>query len=61
MTSRSRNSILIGVTFVIVGVVYAVLAPVFGYRIEWAGVTMLGALGAALAIMAYVLTAGSSD
>jgi uncharacterized membrane protein len=61
MTSRRRNSIVIGVTFVIVGAVYAAFAPVFGYHIEWAGVTMLGALGVALGIMAYVLTSGSSD
>ena len=37
------------------------LAPVFGYKIEWAGATMLIALGAALGIMVFVLTSGSSD
>jgi hypothetical protein len=61
MTSRRRNSILIGVTFVAVALVYWYAAPILGYHIEWAGVTMLTALGAALGIMAYVLTSGSSD
>ena len=61
MTTRQRNAIAIGVTFVVIAVAYGGLAPVFGYRIEWAGVTMLFALGAALGIMSYVLTSGSSD
>jgi malic enzyme len=61
VTSRTRNSLLIGVAFVVTAALYAGLAPVLGYPIEWAGVTMLGALGAALGIMSYVLTAGSSD
>ena len=37
------------------GVAYGALAPVFGYQVEWAGVTMLIALGAALGIMFFVL------
>ena len=61
MTTRQRNSIVIGVTFVVIAVAYGGLAPFFGYGIEWAGVTMLFALGAALGIMSYVLTSGSSD
>jgi hypothetical protein len=61
MTSRRRNSIIIGATFAVVGVGYAALAPLLGYHIEWAGVTMLFALGWALGIMSYVLTSGSGD
>ena len=61
MTSRTRNSVIIGVSFVVIAAAYGALAPVAGYRIEWAGVTMLGALGVALGIMAYVLSSGSSD
>ena len=61
MSSRRRNSIVIGVTFVVIAALYGGLAPVLGYRIEWAGVTMLGALGVALGILSYVLTSGSSD
>lgn len=61
MNHRRRNSIVIGVTFVIVAFAYWYLAPVLGYRIEWAGVTMLFALGWALGIMSYVLTSGSGE
>ncbi|HEX8025160.1 MAG TPA: hypothetical protein VF484_03040 [Candidatus Limnocylindrales bacterium] len=61
MTTRRRNSLIIGATFVIIAIVYGGLAPVLGYKIEWAGVTMLFALGFALGIMSYVLTSGSSD
>ena len=61
MKTRQRNSLVIGATFVIIAIVYGGLAPVFGYKIEWAGVTMLFALGFALGIMSYVLTSGSSD
>ena len=61
MTARQRNSLVIGATFVVIAIVYGALAPVFGYRIEWAGVTMLFALGFAIGILSYVLTSGSSD
>jgi hypothetical protein len=56
---RSRNAVAIGITFLIVGLAYLFLADPLGYRIEWAGVTMLVALGAAMGLMAYVLVAGS--
>jgi fatty acid desaturase len=55
MTGRHRNAIIIAIACVVTGVLYGGLAPVFGYRIEWAGVTMLIALGAALGIMFFVL------
>jgi len=61
VTTRTRNSLAIGISFVITAVLYAGLANPLGYRIEWAGATMLAALGVALGIMAYVLTSGSSD
>lgn len=61
MTTRRRNSILIGITFVVIATLYAGLAPVLGYRIEWAGVTLLGALGVAIGVLSYVLSSGSSD
>jgi len=61
MTRRSRNAIAIGVTFIVLAIGYAALAPVLGYHIEWAGVTMLFALGWAIGIMSYVLTSGSGD
>ena len=55
-----RNVAILGIGFVSTGVLYALGAVPLGYEIEWAGVTMLGALGVAISIMAYVLIAGSS-
>jgi hypothetical protein len=56
-----RNAALVGIIFVVVGVLYWALAVPLGYHIEYAGVTMLAVLGIAMAIMAYVLIAGSSN
>jgi hypothetical protein len=61
MSGRARNPIIIGLAFVITGIAYGVLAVPLGYHVEYAGVTLLSALGVALGILAYVLTAGSSD
>ncbi len=61
MSTRRRNSIIIGITFVVIATIYGGLAPVMGYRIEWAGVTLLAALGVALGTLTYVLSSGSSD
>ena len=61
MLRRHRNAIIIGITCVVLGGLYGALAPVFGYHVEWAGVTMLIALGAALGIMFGVLEAGLRD
>jgi hypothetical protein len=55
-----RNVVVIGIGFVAVAAIYALGAVPLGYHIEWAGVTMLGALGVAMGLMAYVLIAGSS-
>ncbi|MEO8469103.1 MAG: hypothetical protein ABI573_05500 [Chloroflexota bacterium] len=55
-----RNVAIIGVAFIAIGALYALGAVPLGYHIEWAGVTMLGALGIAMSLMAYVLIAGSS-
>jgi hypothetical protein len=58
-----RYAIVIGVAWVVLAVGFYLAAPALGYRAEeqWAGTTMLFALGAAMGIMAYVLTSGSSD
>ena len=61
MLRRHRNSLIIGASSVVLAVLYGALAPVFGYHIEWAGVTMLIALGVALGIMVGVLEAGLGD
>ena len=58
---HTRNVAIIGAGFIVVGALYALGAVPLGYHIEWAGVTMLGALGVAMAIMAYVLIAGSTE
>ncbi len=55
-----RNVVILGIAFISVSALYALGAVPLGYEIEWAGVTMLGALGVAISIMAYVLIAGSS-
>jgi uncharacterized membrane protein YozB (DUF420 family) len=56
---RSRNALAILVLFVVVGVAYMAFADPFGYHIEWAGVTMLVTLGAAMGLMVYVLVNGT--
>jgi hypothetical protein len=56
-----RYSIIIGVTFVVVAIVYWV-APYLGSgQIDYAGVTMLAATGIAMGLMFYVLFAGSQE
>jgi uncharacterized membrane protein (DUF485 family) len=61
MLRRHRNSLIIGLSSIVLATIYGALAPVFGYHIEWAGVTMLIALGVALGIMVGVLEAGLGD
>ena len=58
MLRRSRNAIIIGIACVVLAVAYGGLAEPFHYKIEWAGVTMLVALGAAMGIMVAVLDTG---
>ncbi|MEO8437468.1 MAG: hypothetical protein ABI562_03355 [Chloroflexota bacterium] len=60
-----RNAALVGILFVVIAIVYLVIPVVDGLSItiyELAtGTTLLLFLGVAMAIMAYVLVAGSSD
>jgi hypothetical protein len=56
-----RNSIAVGLIFVIIAVVYWVVPTIGGWHVDYAGTTMLIALGAAMALMAYVLIAGSHE
>ena len=53
MIIRPRYTLLVGALFIAVGIVYGFLSH------DWAGVTMLLALGIAMALMAYVLVSGS--
>ena len=56
-----RNAALVGIIFVVIAFVYWAL-PYFGhFHVDYAGFTMLAVLGVAMAIMAYVLVAGSSN
>lgn len=54
-----RNALLAGALFVGVAAGFWFFANPLGYAIDFAGVTMLFALGIAMALMAYVLIAGS--
>jgi hypothetical protein len=50
---RPRFTLLAGALFITLAIVYGVLSH------DWGGVTMLGALGVAVTLMAYALVAGS--
>jgi lipopolysaccharide export LptBFGC system permease protein LptF len=56
-----RNAALVGIIFIVIGFLYWALAKIGDYHIDFAGVTMLGVLGIAMALMAYVLIAGSPN
>jgi sugar phosphate permease len=58
---KPRYALIVGLVFVVLGGAYFA-AINLGNAVEgvdWAGITMLIALGAAMALMAYVLIAGS--
>jgi hypothetical protein len=56
-----RYAALVGIIFVVIGFVYWVVPYVGGWHLDYAGVTMLAVLGIAMALMAYVLVAGSPN
>jgi hypothetical protein len=56
-----RNAIFVGLIFVAVGFGYWLVPYLGGWHIDYAGVTMLAALGIAMGLMAYVLIAGSPN
>ena len=56
-----RNAAIVGIIFVVIAAIYWAV-PYFGnWHLDYAGVTMLGVLGIAMALMAYVLVAGSPN
>jgi len=61
MLGRYRNAMIIAVGSVVLAIAYGGLAETFGYRPEWAGVTMLIALGVALGLMVAVLDTGEGS
>jgi heme/copper-type cytochrome/quinol oxidase subunit 1 len=59
-----RNAAMVGIIFVIIGIVYYAVPAAEGLNLTYdiaAGTTLLVFLGVAMAIMAYVLVAGSTD
>lgn len=58
-----RNAALLGVIFIVIAIVYLVVPAVMDQNMVnmniYAGVTLLLALGIAMAIMAYVLAVGT--
>ena len=60
-----RNAALVGILFIVIAVVYYAVPTIEGLTVNYddiaSGTTMLVFLGVAMAIMAYVLVAGSSD
>ncbi len=57
---KPRRVAVVGIFFVVVAVIYFAAAGLLGYSVDFAGVTMLVALGASMSIMFYVLVAGQS-
>lgn len=56
-----RKAAIVGIVFVVIALVYwAFPTLVDPQHVDYAGITMLAALGAAMSIMAYVLFAGLS-
>jgi len=56
-----RNAIIVGLIFTVIGFIYWGVQSVAGWPVDYAGTTMLILLGVAVAIMAYVLIAGSPN
>ena len=54
-----RNAAIVGILFVVIAVVFWAVPYFGGWHVDYAGVTMLAVLGIAMALMAYVLIAGS--
>ena len=55
-----RNAALVGVAFVVLAIIFWAVPTYGGWHVDYAGATMLVFLGAAMALLAYVLVAGSS-
>lgn len=60
-----RNAALVGIVFVVIAAIFWIVPTSQGLTVSYddvaAGTTMLLFLGVAMAIMAYVLIAGSTD
>lgn len=56
-----RNSIFVGLLFVVIAIIYWAVPTIGGWHVDYAGITMLIALGVAMSLMAYILIAGSHE
>ena len=56
-----RNAAIVGIIFVVIAAIYWGAPEILGGHVDYAGITMLAVLGIAMAIMAYVLVAGSTS
>jgi hypothetical protein len=56
-----RYALIVGVVFVVAAIAYWVTPYLGNGHIDYAGITMLGALGIAMGLMFYVLIAGSPN
>ena len=56
-----RNAAAVGLLFIVVGALFWAVPTLGGWEVDYAGTTMLLFLGVAMAIMAYVLVAGSPN
>lgn len=56
-----RNAVFVGLLFVIIAVIYWAVPTIGGWHVDYAGTTMLLALGVAMSLMFYVLIAGSHE
>ena len=56
-----RNAALVGIVFLVISFLFWAVPTMGGWHVDYAGVTMLFALGIAMAMMAYVLVAGSRE
>ncbi len=54
-----RNAAIVGIIFVVTAAIYWAAPTFLAGKAEYAGITMLAVLGIAMAVMAYVLVAGS--
>jgi TRAP-type uncharacterized transport system fused permease subunit len=56
-----RNAAVVGIIFIVIGILYWGLAEIGHVHVDYAGVTMLLILGISMALMFYVLVAGSPN
>lgn len=54
-----RNAALLGILFLVIDAFYVTAPLIGGGQVDYAGATMLAALGIAMAFMAYVIAAGT--